>query len=194
MASAGTSIELTAEGHTSPTLPTGLLIVLSAVAVLVGVLGLVLPHVVHSRDEFAADRQAVLTRTSDFVVTFNTYSVKDWADYQKRVKPLVTPTFEKQFLEITNAVFGVVKDKNRTSGSVKVLSQAVERIDKDSAVVIVGFDTSVRNNDSGGPTVNPMRWAVSLRKLNGTWLVNKSDAVLLMQASVDDVTKGGQAR
>ena len=194
MASAGTSIELTAEGHTSPSLPTGLLIVLSAVAVLVGVLGLVLPHLVNSRDEFAADRQAVLTRTSDFVVTFNTYSVKDWATYQKRVKPLVTPTFEKQFLEITNAVFGVVKDKNRTSGDVKVLSAAVERIDKDSAVVIVGFDTTVRNNDSGGPAVNPMRWAVSLQKRGDTWLVNKSDAVLLMQASVDDVTKGGQTR
>jgi Mce-associated membrane protein len=194
VASVGPSIELTAEAETPPSVPTRLLVALSVAAVLVGALGLVLPHLVGSRDEFASDRQAVLTRTSDFVVTFNTYSVKDWKDYQKRVKPLVTPTFEKQFIQITNAVFGVVKDKDRRSGDVKVLSQAVERIDKDSAVVITGFDSSVRNNTSKGATVSPMRWAVSLRKVDGRWLVNKSDAVLLMQATVDDVAKGGQAQ
>lgn len=157
-----------------------------------GVLGLVAPRLVGSRDESAPDRQAVLTRTSDFAVTFNTYSVKDWRGYQKRVKALVTPTYEKQFLEITNAVLGVVKDKGRSSGDVKVLTQAVDRIDKDSAVVIIAFDTSLRTNDTTKPVINRFRWAVTLQKLSGKWLVSESDAVPVMQASIDDVTKNGK--
>jgi len=163
-------------------------------ALLVGALGLVVPQLVGSRDELAADRQAVLTRTSDFAVTFNTYSVNDWAGYQKRVRALVTPRYEKQFLEITNAVLGVVKDKGRRSGDVKVLAQAVDRIDHDSAVVIIAFNTTLRTKDSEQAATNRFRWAVSLQKIRGKWLVSESDAVPAMQASVDDVAKGGQTQ
>jgi len=167
------------------------LIVLSLAALLVGVVGLLAPRFVGTRDELAPDRQAVLTRASDFAVTFNTYSVSDWAGYQKRVKALVTPRYGKQFLEITNAVLSVVKDKGRRSGDVKVLSQAVDQIDKDSAVVIIAFNTTLRTNDSKQAVTNRFRWEVSLQKLGGKWLVSKSDAVPAMQASIDDVTKGG---
>jgi Mce-associated membrane protein len=191
VASAGDSLELKADGLKSKTEPTRWLIVLSVAALLVGVVGLVGPRVVGARDELAPDRQAVLTRASDFAVTFNTYSVNDWAGYQKRVKALVTPRYKKQFLEITNAILSVVKDKGRRSGDVKVLSQAVDRIDKDSAVVIIAFDTTLRTNDSKQAVTNRFRWAISLQKLSGKWLVSESDAVPAMQASIADVTKGG---
>ena len=135
VASVGDGLELTERKR-----PTTLLVALIAVGLLAGVLGLVLPGLIGARDENAADRQAVVTRASDFAVTFNTYSVDKKADYQRRVRPLMTKAYYKDFLEITNAMFEVIDDKDQSSGDVKVLSTAVDRLDDDSAVAMVAID------------------------------------------------------
>ena len=161
MASAGDSVELTASGPTTRSVPTRFLAILAAVGILVGALGLVLPGVVGARDEFAKDRQDVATRASDFAVTFNTYTVKD---------------------------------KNQSSGDAKVLSVAVETIDKDSAVAIVAVNTSVRTSDSDESVARRFRWKINMRKLKDTWVVSVFDSVPTMEATVGDVTgksKGG---
>ena len=133
MASGGDGLELKADPSTSTKSIRLLLVAICVVGVLVGGAGLVLPHLLGSRDEFAAERQAVITRASDFAVTFNTYSSDKKPDYQRRVKPLMTPSYYKDFVKITNVMFQVVKDKKQSSGDVKVLSVAVDTIDKDSA-------------------------------------------------------------
>lgn len=188
MASAGDSVELTASGPTSRSVPTRLLAALAAAGILIGVLGLVLPSVVGAHDEFAKDRQDVATRASDFAVTFNTYSVKDRAGYQRRVKPLMTSDYYKDFVKITDAMFQVIKDKNQSSGDAKVLSVAVETIDKDSAVAIVAVNTAVRTSDSDEAVQRRFRWKINMRKLKDTWVVSVFDSVPTMEATAGDVT------
>lgn len=191
MASAGDGLELKAEPGTSTRL-IRLLIATCVVGVLVGGLGLALPQFVGSRDEFATDRQAVITRASDFAVTFNTYSSDKKPDYQRRVKPLMTSAYYKDFLKITNVMFQVVKDKKQSSGDVKVLSVAVENIDKDSASAIVAIDASVRRSDAEQPVARRFRWQISMRKMHGKWLVNQFDGVPPMEATIGDVREGNK--
>jgi hypothetical protein len=145
------------------------------------------PRFVGPRDEFAADRQAVITRASDFAVTFNTYSSDKKPDYQRRVKPLMTPAYYKDFLKITNVMFQVVKDKKQSSGDVKVLSVAVDDIDKDSASAIVAIDAAVHRSDSDQPVARRFRWQITMRKVQGKWLVNQFDGVPPMEATIGDV-------
>ncbi|MFL6090777.1 MAG: hypothetical protein ACJ71Z_11625 [Aeromicrobium sp.] len=188
MATAGDGLELKADS--SPTTNSvRILIAICVVGVLVGVAGLAMPHLLGSRDEFAQDRQAVITRASDFAVTFNTYSSKKKADYQRRVKPLMTPAYYKDFLKITNVMFQVVKDKNQSSGDVKVLSVAVDTIDHDSASAIIAVDAAVRRADSAQAVARRFRWQISMRKVHGKWLVNEFDGVMPMQATVGDVVE-----
>lgn len=159
------------------------------VGLLTGAVGLVLPGLLGSRDEFAADRQAVITRASDFGVTFNTYSSNKKADYQRRVKPLMTAAYYKDFLKITNVMFQVVKDKKQSSGDVKVLSVAVDTIDKDSASAIIALDAAVHRSDSAEAVARRFRWQISMRKVRGEWLVNEFDGVTPVEATVGDVTE-----
>ena len=187
VASAGDGLELKAEPGTS-TKSIRLLIALCIVGVLVGGAGLVAPRLIGSRDEFAAERQSVITRASDFAVTFNTYSSDKKPDYQRRVKPLMTPAYYKDFLKITNVMFQVVEDKKQSSGDVKVLSVAVERIDKDSASAIVAVDAAVHRSDSEQAVARRFRWQISMRKVRGEWLVNQFDGVPPMEATIGDVT------
>jgi hypothetical protein len=188
VASAGDGLELKAEPGTS-TKSIRLLIAICIVGVLVGGAGLVAPRLIGSRDGFAADRQAVITRASDFAVTFNTYSSDKKPDYQRRVKPLMTPAYYKDFLKITNVMFQVVEGKKQSSGDVKVLSVAVDRIDNDSASAIVAVDAAVHRSDSERAVARRFRWQISMRKVRGEWLVNQFDGVPPMEATIGDVTK-----
>ena len=188
VASVGDGVELTASSPTTRNVPTRLLAVITALGLLVGVLGFVLPHVVGSRDEFAEARQDVATRASDFAVTFNTYTVKDKKGYQRRVKPLMTSDYYKDFVKITDAMFQVIKDKNQSSGDAKALSVAVETIDKDSAVAIVAVNTAVRTSDSQEAVQRRFRWKINMRKIGSQWLVSVFDSVPTMQATLGDVT------
>jgi len=189
VASGGDGLELKADPNTSSKSIRLLLIAICVVGVLAGGAGLVTPHLVGSRDEFAADRQAVIMRASDFAVTFNTYSSDNKPDYQRRVKPLMTSAYYKDFLKITNVMFQVVKDKKQSSGDVHVLSVAVDTIDNDSASAIIALDAAVRRSDSKQAVARRFRWQISMRKVRGEWLVNQFDGVPPVAATLGDVTK-----
>jgi hypothetical protein len=188
VASGGDGLELKADPSTS-TKSIPLLIGICVVGVLIGVAGLTLPQLIGPRDEFAADRQAVITRASDFAVTFNTFSGGKKSDYQRRLKPLMTDSFYRKTVKITNLLFQVVKDRKQSSGDVNVLSVAVDRIDQDSASAIIAFDAAVHRGDSKQALPRSFRWQIDLRKVRGKWLVNQADDVPPIEATLGDVTK-----
>lgn len=188
MASAGDSLELTAAPGTSSKAIRLLLIATCVVGVLVGAVGLLLPQVMGSRDEFGADRQAAITRASDFAVTFNTFSADQKADYHRRLKPLMTTSFHRKTVEITNQLFDIVKDRKQSSGDVRVISVAVDRIDRGSASVIIAFDSAVRRGDSEQALSRSFRWRVDLKKTRGEWLVNQAEDVPPVEATFGSVT------
>lgn len=195
VASAGDSIELTTRPAPSRLLPKGAIVVLTTVGVVLGALGWAYALLGGPRDEFHAERQAVLTRASDFAVTFNTYKVADKADYQRRVKKLMTEKHYAEFARITNAMFTVLRDKDQSSGDAKVLSVAVDQVDKDSATALVAVNSAVRVEGEKGAVQRRFRWQISLTKVGGQWLVDRFDTVPPMNATLGDVAgKSGSAR
>ncbi len=112
-----------------------LLVVATAFGVVLSAIGGVLLLLDPSgSDGDSKDRNEVISRANDFAVANNTYDVLELADYQKRLKGLLTPAYDKQFVKITDAVFKALESKKQKSGDAKVLGAAVDSIDKDSAV------------------------------------------------------------
>lgn len=133
-------------------------------------------------DKTSDDRKQLVANTSDFAVTYNTYDVAKLANYQQRVKGLLTPSYDKQFVAVTDALFKALKDKKQKSGDAKVLSVAVESIDEDSAETIVAVDANVSNVDTEAAVQRHFRWKISFTKTKGKWLVSKFESVAAVTA------------
>lgn len=122
-------------------------------------------------------RNQVTSRANDFAVAYNTYDVVDLADYQKRLKGLLTPEYNTQFVGVTDAVFKALEEKEQKSGGAKVLAVAVDSIDKDSAVAIVAVDAKISNTDNKAEVLRHFRWRLSFAKTKGEWLISNFESV-----------------
>lgn len=132
------------------------------------------------------DRHQVIARANDFAVAYNTYDVNNLADYHQRLKGLLTPKYDAQFVEVTNAIFAALKDKKQVSGDAKVLATAVDNIDDDSADVIVAVDASISNTDNKAAVLRHFRWKLSFAKTKGDWLISNFESVASVEASAGD--------
>ena len=167
--------------------PVRLLSILTVVGVLVGVGGFLLPRL-GGGDDSQRERQEVVRRTNDFAIAFNTYTVEDKADYQKRMKTLMTPSYFKEFTKITNAMFGAIEDKKQSSGDAKVLATAVDSIDQDSAVVLVAVNAGVKSSGAKTAVERRFRWTVTFGRYKDEWRVREFDQVAPLQATTGDAT------
>lgn len=157
-------------------------VVLSAIG---GVLLLLDPA---GSDGDSKDRNEVISRANDFAVANNTYDVIELADYQKRLKGLLTPAYNKEFVKITDAVFKALESKKQKSGDAKVLGTAVDSIDKDSAVALVAVDAKITNTDNEAAVLRHFRWKVSfVKSKSGQWLVSAFESVAPVQAQATPV-------
>jgi Mce-associated membrane protein len=160
---------------------------LTALGIVLALAGwLVLPRL-SGDDDDAAERNQVTSRANDFAVAYNTYDVADLADYQKRLKGLLTPAYDKQFVEITDAVFGALETKEQKSGDAKVLGVAIDTIDDDSATAIVAVDASITNTDNEAAVERRFRWKVSFAKTKDEWLVSSFESVASVDAQASPV-------
>jgi hypothetical protein len=151
-------------------------VVTTALGVALSAVGLILLELNPYDD--SKDRNEVTTRATDFAVAYNTYDVVDLASYQKRLKGLLTPSYDKEFVKITDAVFKALESKQQKSGDAKVQGAAIDSIDKDSAVAIVAVDAKVTNTDTKAAVLRHFRWKVSFDKSkNGTWLISSFESV-----------------
>jgi hypothetical protein len=163
-----------------------LLVVTTAVGVVLAAIGGILLLVGGGDEGDSADRQQVTSRANDFAVAYNTYDVADAADYQKRMKGLLTSKYDEQFVKLTDAIFGALKDKRQKSGDAKVLGVAVDSIDKDSAEALVAVDASITNTDNAAAVVRHFRWRVSFTKTDDEWLVSNFESVASVAAQTAD--------
>jgi Mce-associated membrane protein len=162
-------------------------IALLAVATAVGVVlaavgGVLLLKDPSSASGDSADRETVSSRATDFAVAYNTYDVVDLPDYQKRVKGLLTPAYDEQFVQVTGAVFKALEAKKQKSGGAKVLGVAVDSIDKDSATAIVAVDAKITNTDNAAEILRHFRWKISFAKTKGEWLISSFESVAPVDA------------
>ncbi len=160
-----------------------LLVVATAIGVVLSAVGGILLVLDPSgSDGDSKDRNAVTSRANDFAVAYNTYDVVDLADYQKRLKGLLTPAYNKQFTQVTDAVFKALESKKQKSGGAKVLGTAVESIDQDSAVAIVAVDAKITNTDNDAEVLRHFRWKLSFEKTDGKWLISNFESVAPVEA------------
>ena len=165
--------------------PIRLLSILTVLGALVGAAGLLVPAFAGG-DDSRGERQAVVTRATDFAVAFNTYTIEGKADYQRRMKSLMTPEYFKEFTKITDAMFGAIEDKKQSSGDAKVLATAVDSIDEDSAVVLVAVNAAVKSTDEKAAVERRFRWTVTFGRYQDEWRVREFDAVPTLDAELGE--------
>ena len=161
--------------------------IVTVFGLVLGLLGVFLPKVVGGDDTFGgAEREKVISRARDFATAYNTYDVAKLDDYQKRLKGLLTPKYDEQFVQVTNAVFKALKSKKQKSGEAKVRGVAIESIDEDSAEAIVAVDATINNTDNEAAVVRRFRWKVSFTKSGNEWRVNNFESVAAVTATAGD--------
>ena len=164
-----------------------LLSFVTVLGVLIGAAGLLLPQVfAYSNSDTVSDRKAVVARTTDFAVAYNTYDVAKVDDYQKRMKGLLSTSYNKEFVRVTDTIFKAIADKKQVSKNAAVLDVAVDSIDKDSAVALVAVDASITNTDAKAVIPRHLRWKVNLVKQKGEWVIDKYESVATAEATTGD--------
>ncbi len=171
-----------------------LLVAVTVVGVVVGAIGLVLAftNLVPVSGDDQDERAAVVARVEAFAKVYNTYSVDDKADYQKRMKPLLTSSYYEQFTKVTDGIFSALQDKKQTSGDPKVLQVAVQSIDDDSASALVAVDATIRA-DGESAVQRRFRWKVLMAKDGDTWRVREFQTVAAGSATTGTPESGGTA-
>jgi hypothetical protein len=124
----------------------------------------------------AEDRAEVVEAAEVFVETWNTFRPKDAAAYLERVSPLLTTKFGQEFENASeDVVTGIVQQRLFSKGNVltdadEIPLIGISTIDGDSAEVLVVSDaTRVANRQR---VLRHWRWQVSMRKVDGQWLVD----------------------
>jgi Mce-associated membrane protein len=161
---------------------------ITALGLVLALAGVIVNAASSSDDSDSSAREQVTTRATDFAVAYNTYDVANLADYQKRLKGLMTSSYDKQFVQVTNAVFKALKGKKQKSGDAKVLAVAIDDIDKDSAEALVAVDASITNTDNAASVLRHFRWKVSFAKSKGQWKVSNFESVAAVGATAGTPT------
>lgn len=167
------------------------LVTVTVIGVLVGAVGSVLAftNLVPVSGDDQDERAAVVSRVEAFAKVYNTYSVDDKADYQKRMKPLLTSSYYEQFTKVTDGIFTALQDKKQTSGDPKVLQVAVQSIDDDSASALVAVDATIRAEGEAA-VQRRFRWKVIMAKDGDTWRVREFQTVAAGSATTGGATTG----
>jgi Mce-associated membrane protein len=116
-----------------------------------------------------SERARVKAIAEQFCLRMDDVDGSDPDGYTKRVKELLTTKLKAAF----DQQFGAVQ-KLDTDTTVKgvgtILASGIADIDPDSATVLVAHDTAVTS--SSGNVLRHARWTVTLRKIDGHWLVD----------------------
>ncbi len=165
------------------------LVAITVVGVVVGAVGSILAFtdLVPVSGDDQDERAAVVSRVEAFAKVYNTYSVADKADYQKRMKPLLTSSYYEQFTKVTDGIFTALQDKKQTSDDPKVLQVAVQSIDADSASALVAVDATIRAEGEAA-VERRFRWKVIMAKDGDTWRVREFQTVAAGSATTGGST------
>lgn len=121
-----------------------------------------------------ADRSAALAVTEQFALRMDDIDGKDVKGYTNGVLELLTTKGKAAFQKQFDALQKVGVDP-ATKGKGRVLATAVSEMDDDSASTMVVHDSVVTTGK--GSTGRHYRWTLSLRKVDGSWLVDDFNPV-----------------
>ncbi len=166
-----------------------LLSIVTVIGVLVGVAGILVPKAMSYEDSSTvSERKDVVARTTDFAVAYNTYKGAEVADYQKRMKGLLSKAYDGEFVKITDVYFKTLSEKKQVSKDAKVLKVAVDSLSKNRATALLAVDANISNTDLKADLARHFRWKVSLVKQNGQWNIDGFEPIATADATTGQPT------
>jgi hypothetical protein len=117
-------------------------------------------------------REKAIAVADQFCLRMDNLDGSDPDGYTKRVKQLLTTKLKAAFDEQFDAVQKLQTDTS-VKGQGTILASGISDIDPDSATVLVAHDTLVTS--ASGNVQRHARWTVTLRKIDGRWLVDNWD-------------------
>ena len=134
------------------------------------VLGVLVQSQRSHRDDLDQARQAALASARQTIINLDALSYSTIDADLTRVLGSATGKFKDQFGKAQGDLKSlVVQQKTQSSGS--IVSSAIVRSDTDTALVLVAVDRTVKDTTNPNGAVAHDRWAVSLEKHGGRWLV-----------------------
>lgn len=155
--------------------------VLAVVLVAAVVVAVIRARQVADYNALQDERSAALQAAEQFALRMDAFDGADLAAYTKSVEPLLTDKektvftqqlqqFSRLYDEVQKASQGKGKGKAATPqpGTGSIVMGGVSDIDADSATVLVAHDSTI----PGTTQKLHSRWTISMRKIDGRWLVD----------------------
>lgn len=151
-------------------------VLLAVVLVAAIVIAVLRGRQVHAQDELAANRDAALRAAEQFALRMDAFDGADLTAYTKSVEPLLTDKEKtvfsqqlQQFQQLYDQVQKASKAKNAPEpGTGAIVMAGVSDVDADSATVLVAHDSTI----PGTSQKLHSRWTISMRQIDGRWLVD----------------------
>lgn len=109
--------------------------------------------------------------SEEFARRMDSLTSKDVPGYIKSVSEVLTTRCRADFEKSEAALAGSIGSVGFTTKGF-IRATGVAAIDDDSATVLVVHDAQ-KTAESGQSLLSAYRWTISLRKIDGTWLVDK---------------------
>lgn len=141
------------------------------------------------------DRDKVMLKAREYMLAAFNFDAGDLdankklTAYRDRVTPLITTRFKTDFDKATTAVEPAVA-QGQSASKATVDRTAVESLSDDTAKVIVGGELTIRLGGGKQPDAVPYAWSISLKNVDGTWLVDDFDEFGSEQAPGQDSGQG----
>lgn len=124
-----------------------------------------------SNESDALEVSRVKAVSEQFALRMDSLSSKDIPGYVDNVAEVLTTRCKADFEKSEAALTGSIGTVGFTTKGF-IRATGVSTIDDDSATVMVVHDAE-KTAESGQSLLSAYRWTISLRKVNGTWLVDK---------------------
>lgn len=131
---------------------------------------------VRAYDHLETDRNDAMRAAEQFALRMDAFDGADLAAYTKSVEPLLTDKEKtvfgdqlKQFQQLYDQVQKAGKSgKAPQPGTGSIVMAGVSDVDADSATVLVAHDSTI----PGSTQKLHSRWTISMRQIDGHWLVD----------------------
>jgi hypothetical protein len=121
-----------------------------------------------------SDRESAIAVAQQFALRVDTLDTANLDAYVKSVSQVLTTKFKAKFLSGVQDQLGANGSASspgeKTTGKIRAIG--VEDIDADSASILVAHDQNFTVNAKS--VAQGFRWVVTLRKIDGDWLVDNS--------------------
>jgi Mce-associated membrane protein len=135
-------------------------------------------YVVHRPDvqTDGAARHQVLQAASDGAIALLSYSPETLSRDLNNAKSRVTDNYLPYYQQFAEKVVGISAQRGNVTTTAVVVKAAVSEMHPDSAIVLAFLRLKTASNDKPDPVVTSSSLRVTLKRVNGLWLIDNLEA------------------